>query len=236
MVDYGHYIETDVPTGADVITVPEGGRLQDVVILRPGAQEFKYKKIVALADSETELCIVVFPGVDTDIPLYLDLAGEGARAKISGVYLCGGSEKISFHTEVLHRVGACVSEQLFNGIAGGNSQAGFYGKITVAPDAQKTEAYQSNHNIILSGNAKLDTKPQLEIYADDVKCSHGATIGSLNPEELFYMRSRGIPESEAKVLQLISFVYPVLEHIPDTERRSEIAEEIENSIRDIVKC
>ena len=80
----------------------------------------------------------------------------------------------------------------------------------MAPDAQQTEAYQENHNIVLTDTAKVDTRPQLEIYADDVKCSHGATVGQLNADELFYMRSRGVPEAEARTLQMLSFLSPVV--------------------------
>jgi Fe-S cluster assembly protein SufD len=110
----------------------------------------------------------------------------------------------------------------------------FYGKIIVAQDAQRTEAYQENHNILLSDGAKVDTKPQLEIYADDVKCSHGATIGRLNEEEQFYMRSRGITLEDAKVLQMISFIAPVLEQLPETDREA-VAGQMEEAIREIVK-
>ena len=102
-------------------------------------------------------------------------------------------------------------------------------------DAQRTEAYQENHNILLTDGAKVDTKPQLEIYADDVKCSHGATIGRLNEEEQFYMRSRGISLEDAKVLQMISFIAPVLENIEDHDERENIAADFENAIRNIVK-
>ena len=129
----------------------------------------------------------------------------------------------------------CNSRQLFKGIAGGISKVDFYGKIIVAQDAQRTEAYQENHNILLTDGAKVDTKPQLEIYADDVKCSHGATIGRLNEEEQFYMRSRGITLEDAKVLQMISFVAPVLENIPDETQRESLAVQLEESIRNIVK-
>jgi len=99
----------------------------------------------------------------------------------------------------------------------------------VAQDAQKTEAYQENHNIVLSEEALVNTKPQLEIYADDVKCSHGATVGKLNEDEQFYMRSRGIPEDEAKVLQMISFAAPVLSGLEDEI----LATRIENAIRSL---
>ena len=109
-----------------------------------------------------------------------------------------------------HRSPGCKSTQLFNGIAGGEAQVNFHGTIVVAPDAQQTEAYQENHNIVLTESARVVTKPQLEIYADDVKCSHGATVGQLNADEIFYMRSRGIPENEAKTLQMLSFLSPVI--------------------------
>ena len=133
-----------------------------------------------------------------------------------------------------HDMPHCNSRQLFKGIAGGASRVDFYGKIIVAQDAQKTEAYQENHNILLSDGAKVDTKPQLEIYADDVKCSHGATIGRLNEEEQFYMRSRGISLEDAKVLQMISFIAPVLECVEDPDRRNEYAAEFESHIRNII--
>ena len=233
MVDYGHYIDAPIPSGEGVLTVEEGSVLEKVFIVRPGSETLPFSKIVALKDSRADICIIVMPGVDIEVPVYVDFAGEGAHVSLSGIYLCGGSEKVTFRTEVRHRVGNCISDQLFNGIAGGDSRAAFYGRIAVAPDAQKTEAYQSNHNILVSQSAKVDTKPQLEIYADDVKCSHGATIGSLNPDEQFYMRSRGISEKEAKILQMISFVAPVLAHIADESLREEVAAEVESNIRSL---
>ena len=134
-----------------------------------------------------------------------------------------------------HKVPHCNSRQLFKGIAGGKSKVDFYGKIIVAQDAQKTEAYQENHNLLLSDDAKVDTKPQLEIYADDVKCSHGATIGRLNEEEQFYMRSRGISLEDATVLQMISFIAPVLENIQSEEERNQAAADFEKAVRNIVR-
>lgn len=98
----------------------------------------------------------------------------------------------------------------------------FDGRIVVAPDAQKTEAYQTNQNLLLSDDAVVESRPQLEIYADDVKCSHGATVGSLNTDEQFYMRSRGISESEARRLQMISFLAPALEGVGEDVRETVI--------------
>ena len=186
------------------------------------------------AGQRKDMLLLVYPGVSADISLDIRLAGEGAEANVYGAYVCGGDEKVKIAVDMHHEVPHCNSRQLFKGIAGGSSKVDFYGKIIVAQDAQKTEAYQENHNILLSDGAKVDTKPQLEIYADDVKCSHGATIGRLNEEEQFYMRSRGISLEDAKVLQMISFIVPVLECIEDEDRRNGYAAEFESHIRNII--
>ena len=191
------------------------------------------RSIEVQSGEKTEMVLLVLPGVSCDIKLDVKLAGEGAEANIYGAYVCGGEEKVKIAVDMHHDLPHCNSRQLFKGIAGGASRVDFYGKIIVAQDAQRTEAYQENHNILLSDNAKVDTKPQLEIYADDVKCSHGATIGRLNEEEQFYMRSRGITLEDAKVLQMISFIAPVLENIPETQRE-QLSEQFEASIRNIV--
>ncbi len=153
---------------------------------------------------------VVLPGESRDIHLTVDLVAPGAEAHIKALYLSRAGEKVNFHILMHHRAPGCRSTQLIKGIAGGEARVTFGGTIVVAPDAQQTEAYQENHNIVLSEQARVDTCPQLEIYADDVKCSHGATVGALNPDELFYMRSRGIPEQEARTLQMLSFLSPVI--------------------------
>lgn len=192
------------------------------------------QQIVVEKDERVDIVLVVFPDVDCDIKMDVRLVGEGAEANIYGAYVCGGDERVKISVDMHHKVPHCNSRQLFKGIAGGTSRVDFYGKIIVAQDAQKTEAYQENHNILLSDGAKVDTKPQLEIYADDVKCSHGATIGRLNEEEQFYMRSRGISLEDAKVLQMISFISPVLEHIEDGSQRDALSSEFESRIRQMI--
>ena len=184
---------------------------------------------------KSDMILLVLPGVSCDIKLDVRLAGEGAEANIYGAYVCAGQEKVKIAVDMHHDVPYCNSRQLFKGIAGGSSRVDFYGKIIVAKDAQRTEAYQENHNILLSEAAKVDTKPQLEIYADDVKCSHGATIGRLNEEEQFYMRSRGITLEDAKVLQMISFIAPVLENIEDEAEREAVAQQFEDAVRNLAK-
>ena len=182
-----------------------------------------------------DMVLLVLPGVSCDVKLDVRLAGEGAEANIYGAYVCGGEERVKISVDMHHDFPHCNSRQLFKGIAGGTSKVDFYGKIIVAQDAQRTEAYQENHNILLSDGVKVDTKPQLEIYADDVKCSHGATIGRLNEEEQFYMRSRGISLEDAKVLQMISFIAPVLENIEDEAEREAIAQQFEDAVRGLAK-
>lgn len=188
------------------------------------------------ADATLDLTVIVLPGVSARIPLTIDLTGAHSEVRLSGIYLCSGHDDVTFDITMHHRTGDCRSQQTFNGLATGEAKCGFFGKIVIAPEAQRTEAFQENHNILLSDTARINTKPRLEIYADDVKCSHGATVGKLNEDEQFYMRSRGIPEDEAKVLQMISFVAPVLETIPEEATcgdlsRSAVAGLVENAIR-----
>ena len=183
---------------------------------------------------KTDMVLLVMPGVSCDVKLDVKLAGEGAEANIYGAYVCGGDERVKISVDMHHDLPHCNSRQLFKGIAGGTSRVDFYGKIIVAQDAQRTEAYQENHNILLTDGAKVDTKPQLEIYADDVKCSHGATIGRLNEEEQFYMRSRGISLEDAKVLQMISFIAPVIEQVPESDREAMKAS-FEDAVRTLIK-
>ena len=174
-------------------------------------------------DAGEELCmtLVVLPGTDARLQLEVDLCGPGASLDLGGLYLCPGAERVDLQVLVRHAVGGCTSRQLFKGIVGGTARAGFDGLIYVAPDAQKTQAFQENHTLLLSDTARTESRPQLEIYADDVQCSHGATTGYLNPDELFYLRSRGIPEAEARQLQMQAFLAPVVRRLPDA-----LAEEI----------
>lgn len=192
------------------------------------------RNIVVEKDGRVDVVVLILPGVSCDLHMNVELKGEGAEANVYGAYVCGADERVKIAVDMHHDVPHCNSRQLFKGIAGGSSRVDFYGKIIVAMDAQRTEAYQENHNILLSDGAKVDTKPQLEIYADDVKCSHGATIGRLNEEEQFYMRSRGISLEDAKVLQMISFIAPVLENITDEEQREALSVQFESDIRNII--
>lgn len=189
--------------------------------------------IVLGRDEELSVLLIALPGVSADVSLKVDLNGEGARFALNGVGISTADEKIRVHVELRHNVPGCSSSQLFKNLVGGMARVDFYGRIIVAQDAQKTEAYQANHNLLLSETARVNTKPQLEIYADDVKCSHGATIGKLNEDEQFYMRSRGISLAEARSLQMISFVSPVFELVPEETERERLRNEVEAELRTI---
>ena len=146
-----------------------------------------------------------------DIDVALD--HEHARCSLDGLYIANGRQHVDFHTNVEHIAPHCESREYYKGIAGGRGRGVFNGRVHVHPDAQKTEAHQTNRNLLLSRNAEIDTKPQLEIHADDVKCSHGATIGQLDEQMLFYMRSRGIPESAARGMLTYGFARDVVDRI-----------------------
>lgn len=141
------------------------------------------------------------------------LDAEHCESHLYGLYLQKGNTHIDNHTLVDNVKPHCFSNELYKGIMDENATGVFNGKIFVEPDAQKTNAYQSNKNILLSDSASINAKPQLEIFADDVKCSHGCTVGSLDEEAMFYMRSRGISEKTARSLMLHAFAEDVLEHI-----------------------
>ncbi len=145
--------------------------------------------------------------------LNIVLNGQHAEAFMYGLYMPNGRQHVDNHTLVDHAMPNSYSNELYKGILDDNSTGVFNGKIFVRPDAQKTNAYQSCKNVVLSPGASMNTKPQLEIYADDVKCSHGTTTGKLNDEALFYMRSRGIPKDEARTLLLYAFSQDVLSQI-----------------------
>jgi Fe-S cluster assembly protein SufD len=147
--------------------------------------------------------------------LQLLLDGEGCESHMYGLYLLHGETLADNHTVVDHRKPNSFSNELYKGVLEGNSKGVFNGKIFVRPNAQKTNAFQSNRNILLSDKATVNTKPQLEIWADDVKCSHGCTTGQLDEEALFYLQSRGIDKNTARAMILYAFAAGVLDTIPN---------------------
>jgi len=153
--------------------------------------------------------------VRSDISLYLQ--EEKAHSLMNGIYAPAAGQHVDHHTTVHHLVSDCSSEQDYKGILAGNSRAVFNGKVIVAKDAQHTDAKQQNKNLLLGAHAEIDTKPQLEIFADDVLCSHGATVGQLDEEALFYLATRGIARLEAAQFLIHAFARDNLRLIPNRE-------------------
>ena len=150
------------------------------------------------------------------------LAGEGLECILNGLYLTRGEQLADHHMIVEHAQPHCASHEYFNGILDDKSRGVFHGRILVRPLAQKTDAKQTNKNLLLSDYAGANTKPQLEIYADDVKCTHGATIGQLNEESIFYLRSRGIGPETARRMLIHAFAGEIIERIQHEAAREEL--------------
>jgi Fe-S cluster assembly protein SufD len=144
----------------------------------------------------------------------LDLVGEGATGRMSGFYFTDGNQHLDHDTQQNHMAPHTTSDLLFKGALKGNSRSVWQGMIYVAVGAEKTDGYQANRNLILSPNARADSIPGLEILADDVRCTHGATVGKLEQEPLFYLKTRGIPEKEAERLLVEGFFDPIMQRIP----------------------
>jgi Fe-S cluster assembly protein SufD len=150
------------------------------------------------------------------------LAGEGGECLINGLFIGNGRQHLDNYMLVEHRSPRCASRQFYNGILDGHAHGVFHGRIVVHKDAQKTDAKQTNRNLLLSDDAQIDTKPQLEIHADDVKCTHGATIGQIEEDALFYLRSRGIDEPSARRLLLFAFASECLDRMKPGPARTHV--------------
>lgn len=165
------------------------------------------------------------------------LAGRFASADLNGLFLCDSRQHVANHLLIDHASPDCTSNQLFKGILDDEATGSFNGKILVRKDAQKTQAYQKNNNILLSDTAKMNTKPHLEIYADDVKCSHGATVGQLDSEALFYIRSRGISEPEARHLLMYAFANDIVGKISLPLLKERIIDLVDKRLRgELSRC
>jgi len=152
----------------------------------------------------------------------VDFTAPGASFALDGLYLAGDRQLVDHHLDIRHAVPGCTSRVTFKGLLHGAGRAVFDGRIVVEKDAQQTDAALNNANLLLSRNAEVDTKPQLEIWADDVRCSHGAAVGQLDPTQLFYLRSRGIPEARARELLCVGFAQEILDACPVPELRARL--------------
>lgn len=168
---------------------------------------------------------------------YVTMGGPRAEAFLNGLFLCDDSQHVANYILVDHASPHCTSSQLFKGILRDNATGSFNGKILVRKDAQKTQAYQKNNNMLLSDTSRMNTKPHLEIYADDVKCSHGATVGQIDKEAMFYLRSRGIGEDEARHLLMYAFANEIVSLITIPVLKTRIIDLVEKRLRnEIARC
>ena len=224
----------DFVTHEDVNIRMGEGAVLDMVVMQNEHNKSKHStafKVDMAAGAVLNLNVITLHGGEISNSIDVQLNGKGGECNVNGLYLADGNQKVSTKVNIFHNVPECHSSQLFKGILDGESKTTFSGRIYVAKDAQKTEAYQANNNLLASRTAKAYTQPHLEIYADDVKCSHGATVGSLNQDELFYMRSRGIAKDEAKLLQQQAFAYAVLEKVGNENLRERLHSMVERRLR-----
>jgi Fe-S cluster assembly protein SufD len=163
----------------------------------------------------------------------VDLAGEGAETTLDGLFVVGDRQTSDIQLDIRHNAAHCHSETIVKGIAYGRGRGVFDGRILVAQDAQKTEANLASNNLLLNDTAEIDTKPQLEIYADDVKCSHGTTVGQLDETQLFYLRSRGIPANEAYSMLCQGFAAEVVDACPVADFRETVSGLLDSHLHDL---
>jgi Fe-S cluster assembly protein SufD len=174
---------------------------------------FSDEEIWQDADSMFQINTLTLDGNLVRNDLHIQVQGKHAETHLNGMYMLNGQQHVANYTTVDHQVPNCESHELYKGIMDDKSVAVFNGKVFVRKDAQITNAYQSNANVLISDDASVNSKPELEIYADDVKCSHGSTTGQLDDEAIFYLRARGLSEKSAKQLMLTAFMSDVLDKI-----------------------
>ncbi len=169
--------------------------------------------------------------------MYVALNEEGGNCSLYGMYILDKKQVVDNFSYIDHVAPHCTSNEHFKGIMDDSSLANFSGCIRVRPDAQQTEAYQANNNLLLSENARINAKPQLIIDADDVKCSHGATVGQIDEEAMFYLRSRGIGRDEARMMMMFGFAHDIIRHVKLDPLREKIDDLIDKRLRgELSKC
>jgi Fe-S cluster assembly protein SufD len=206
------------------IVVGDGAVLHHVVVQEENrsAHHLAVRQMKLAADSRYSSQSISLGGALARTDIGVVLEGEHAEASLDGLYLGDGNQQANTHLTVRHASPNCKSFQLYKGILAGRAKSVFNGRIIVDQDAQKTDAKQSNRNLLLSDDAVVNSNPQLEIFADDVRCTHGSTVGQLDEEAVFYLRSRGIGRDEAIQLLTLAFAGEILERVPVSEVRERL--------------
>jgi Fe-S cluster assembly protein SufD len=214
------------------IFLEQGARFQHYKVQREsaGASHIARTRADLGPKASYETTTINFGAALSRHDIHVTMDHEGASCSVDGLYMVEGSQHTDTHSVIDHRQPHCTSRQLYKGILDGKSRAVFNGKVFVRHGAQQTDAQQTNKNLLLSNEAQVDTKPQLEIYADDVKCTHGAAIGQLDEDELFYLQSRGINPALAKNMLTYGFAGEVIERIKIDSIRRELDEAVLNRL------
>ncbi|HUR91158.1 MAG TPA: Fe-S cluster assembly protein SufD [Gemmatimonadaceae bacterium] len=208
--------ETYLTVPVTEISLGDGARLEHIKVQNETAGAFHVGTVQARQERDSELHSFSYAaGAELSrTNIYTLLDGPGSSCTMNGMYMVSGLQHVDHQTRIEHAQPNTTSREVYKGILDGHSHGVFNGKVYVRPEAQKTDGKQSNNNLLLSQHARVDTKPQLEIFADDVKCTHGATIGRLDEVALFYMKSRGLDAEQARTLLIYAFAAEVLEEIP----------------------
>lgn len=231
-----HYLDAGDAAGwvnaVTQITQAASSRLNFYRLQEHGRRQFHTELLTAdiAADAELSLACIDVGGCLVRNDIDVRLREPGACAELFGLFIAGDGQHIDNHTRIDHIAPATRSDEAFRGIAAGDGRGVFNGKVIVRQDAQRIDARQSSDNLLLGERAEIDTKPELEIYADDVKCSHGATVGELDETQLHYLRCRGLGEQAARALLTFAFANSVLERIRSPELREPVASRIMASL------
>ncbi|CAN5592147.1 Fe-S cluster assembly protein SufD [soil metagenome] len=197
------------------VSLGDGARLEHIKVQNESPGAFHVGTMQARQERDSELHSFSYAaGAELSrTNIYTLLDGEGSSCTMNGMYMVSGLQHVDHQTRIEHAQPNTTSREIYKGILDGHSHGVFNGKVFVRPEAQKTDGKQSNNNLLLSDHARVDTKPQLEIFADDVRCTHGATVGRLDEVALFYMKSRGLDAEQARTLLIYAFAAEVLEEI-----------------------
>ena len=215
--------------GVTGIDVQAGGRLRHTKVQEEGADAHHLWFMPARLgrDAVLESTVFTFGGRLSRNQIEADIEGEGAELSLKGAYAISGRQLADHTSRIEHRAPGATSRQVYKGAIGGQARGVFQGHIVVAEGAQKTDGHQLNRALLLSGRAEIDAKPVLEIYADDVQCSHGATAGDIDGDALFYLRTRGIPADTARGLLVRAFLSEISEELPEDALRAAVEERID---------
>jgi Fe-S cluster assembly protein SufD len=227
-----HFTGADAENWTNVsasIEVGKNARFEHLRVQEEATRSFHIGRIEAVVEERGRYAChdIAFGASLSRLDLNVRLVGAQSSADLHGLLTPTGNQHIDAHTKIEHCVPHTQSNEEYRGIAAGRGRGVFNGKVIVHPGAQKTDARQSNRNLLLSATAEIDTKPELEIYADDVKCSHGATTGQLDPVSLFYLRSRGLSESEARTALIRAFAGSVLTSIRHAALRQYLEDQLQ---------